>query len=59
MLTLENLLSVTHLAASFGAGVTRMCDCSLYATRLLSKDANFNFSPNPAPFYPSRLFLFL
>ena len=40
MLTLENLLSQTHVNTSFGAAVAHLCDCSLWAQRLLAKDAN-------------------
>lgn len=40
MLTLENLLSQTHLNTSFSAAVAHLCDCSLWAQRLLTKDAN-------------------
>ena len=40
MLTLENLLSQTHVNTSFSAAVTHLCDCSLWAQRLLAKDAN-------------------
>ncbi len=40
MLTLENLLLQTHVNASFRAAVTHLCDCSLWAHRLLAKDMN-------------------
>ena len=40
MLTLENLLSQTHVNTSFSAAVAHLCDCSLWAQRLLAKDAN-------------------
>ena len=40
MLTLENLLTKTHVNTSFSAAVTHLCDCSLWAQRLLAKDAN-------------------
>lgn len=40
MLTLENLLLQTHAPASFGEGVVHLCNCSLFAKRLLVKDAN-------------------
>ncbi len=40
MLTLENLLSQTHGNTSFSAAVAHLCDCSLWAQRLLAKDAN-------------------
>ena len=40
MLTLENLLLQTHAKASFGAAVAHLCDCSLWAQRLLAKDMN-------------------
>ena len=39
MLTLEKYLSSSHPPASFGAGIQRLVHCSLYAARLLSKDA--------------------
>ena len=39
MLTLEKLLSESHANASFAAGVQRVLNCSLFATRLLSKNA--------------------
>ena len=39
MLTLEKCLSQTHKLTPFEAGIRRLCDCSLLATRLLSKDA--------------------
>ena len=39
MLTLEKCLSSSHPPASFGAGIQRLVHCSLYAARLLSKDA--------------------
>ncbi len=39
MLTLENLLSESHASTSFAAGVHRLLDCSLFAARLLAKDA--------------------
>ena len=39
MLTLENLLSENHAESSFAAGVRHVIDCSLFAARLLSKDA--------------------
>jgi [glutamine synthetase] adenylyltransferase / [glutamine synthetase]-adenylyl-L-tyrosine phosphorylase len=40
MLTLESLLSLTHATASVGAAVAHLCDCSLWAQRLLAKDTN-------------------
>ncbi len=40
MLTLEKLLLQTHAKASFGAAIAHLCDCSLWAQRLLAKDAN-------------------
>ena len=40
MLTLENFLLQTHAKASFGAGVAHLCDGSLWAQRLLTKDTN-------------------
>ena len=40
MLTLENLLSQTRGNTSFSAAVAHLCDCSLWAQRLLTKDAN-------------------
>ncbi len=40
MLTPENLLLQTHATASFGAAVAHLCDCSLWAQRLLAKDTN-------------------
>lgn len=40
MLTLENLLSQTHVNTSFSAAAAHLCDCSLWAQRLLAKDAN-------------------
>ncbi len=40
MLTLENLFTQTHSNASFSAAMAYLCDCSLWAKRLLSKDAN-------------------
>ena len=40
MLTLENLLSQTHVNTSFSAAVAHLCGCSLWAQRLLAKDAN-------------------
>ena len=40
MLTLEKLLSQTHVNTSFSAAVAHLCDCSLWAQRLLAKDAN-------------------
>ena len=40
MLTLENLLSQTHVNTSFSAAVAHLCNCSLWAQRLLPKDAN-------------------
>ncbi len=40
MLTLENLFTQTHANASFSAAVAYLCDYSLWAQRLLSKDAN-------------------
>ncbi len=39
MLTLEKLLSESHAETSFAAGVQRVLDCSLFAARLLAKDA--------------------
>ena len=39
MLTLENLLSENHAESSFATGVRHVIDCSLFAARLLSKDA--------------------
>jgi len=39
MLTLENYLTQIPPATSFGAGLQRLCDCSLFAKRLLTKDA--------------------
>ncbi len=39
MLTLEKLLSESHADASFAAGVRYLLDCSLFAARLLAKDA--------------------
>ncbi len=40
MLTLENLLTQTRGNTSFSAAVAHLCDCSLWAQRLLTKDAN-------------------
>jgi [glutamine synthetase] adenylyltransferase / [glutamine synthetase]-adenylyl-L-tyrosine phosphorylase len=40
MLTLENYLSQSHTPASFGAGLQRLVQCSLFAARLLSKHAD-------------------
>lgn len=40
MLTLENLLLQTQPNTSFSAAVTHLCDCSLWAQRLLAKDMN-------------------
>ncbi len=43
MLTLDNLLSENHATTSFSvsftAGIKRLAECSLFAARLLSKDA--------------------
>jgi glutamate-ammonia-ligase adenylyltransferase len=39
MLTLDNLLTENHAATSFAAGVKRLSECSLFAARLLLKDA--------------------
>lgn len=39
MLTLDKLLSETHAATSFVAGIRRLVDCSSFAARLLIKDA--------------------
>ena len=39
MLTLENYLSQSHAPASFGAGLMHLVGCSLFAARLLAKDA--------------------
>jgi glutamate-ammonia-ligase adenylyltransferase len=39
MLTLDKLLAESHADASFAAGVRRLLDCSLFAARLLAKDA--------------------
>ena len=38
MLTLEKLLSESHVEPRFVAGVRRVLDCSLFAARLLAKD---------------------
>lgn len=40
MLTLDKLLLENLAPASFGAAVAHLCDCSLWARRLLTKDAN-------------------
>jgi [glutamine synthetase] adenylyltransferase / [glutamine synthetase]-adenylyl-L-tyrosine phosphorylase len=40
VLTLDNLLLENLAPASFGAAVAHLCDCSLWARRLLTKDAN-------------------
>jgi [glutamine synthetase] adenylyltransferase / [glutamine synthetase]-adenylyl-L-tyrosine phosphorylase len=40
MLTLENLLSQSHAATSFGAGLQHLTRCSLFATRLMIKNAH-------------------
>ena len=40
MLTLENLLTQTHVNTSFSSAVAHLCDCSLWGQRLLAKDAN-------------------
>ena len=40
MLTLDNLLLENQAPASFSAAVAHLCDCSLWAQRLLTKDAN-------------------
>ncbi len=40
MLSLEKYLSQSHAPASFGAGLQYLCDCSLFATRLLAKHAD-------------------
>ncbi len=39
MLTLDKLLSENHATASFVTGISRLVDCSSFAARLLSKDA--------------------
>jgi [glutamine synthetase] adenylyltransferase / [glutamine synthetase]-adenylyl-L-tyrosine phosphorylase len=39
MLTLENYLTQTPPVTSFGAGLQRLCMCSLFAKRLLNKNA--------------------
>lgn len=39
MLTLENYLSANSAKSAFGAGIQRLCECSLFAKRLLSNDA--------------------
>jgi glutamate-ammonia-ligase adenylyltransferase len=39
MLTLDKLLTESHADASFVAGVKRMVECSSFAARLLTKDA--------------------
>ncbi len=39
MLTLDNLLTENHATTSFAAGVKRLSECSLFAARLLLKDA--------------------
>lgn len=39
MLTLDKLLAENHPTASFGAGIKRMAQCSLFGARLLAKDA--------------------
>ena len=39
MLTLDNLLAESHANASFSAGIERLAACSLFAARLLAKDA--------------------
>jgi [glutamine synthetase] adenylyltransferase / [glutamine synthetase]-adenylyl-L-tyrosine phosphorylase len=40
VLTLDKLLLENLAPASFGAAVAHLCDCSLWARRLLTKDAN-------------------
>ena len=40
VLTLDNLLLENQAPASFSAAVAHLCDCSLWAQRLLTKDAN-------------------
>jgi [glutamine synthetase] adenylyltransferase / [glutamine synthetase]-adenylyl-L-tyrosine phosphorylase len=40
MLTLDNLLPVTQANASFVAGAKRLAECSMFAARLLIKDAD-------------------
>ncbi len=40
MLTLDNLLANSHPPTSFVAGVAHLVDCSLWAKRLLAKDAS-------------------
>ncbi|MEQ1598079.1 MAG: bifunctional [glutamate--ammonia ligase]-adenylyl-L-tyrosine phosphorylase/[glutamate--ammonia-ligase] adenylyltransferase [Methylotenera sp.] len=39
MLTLDKLLSENHATTSFVAGIRRLVDCSSFAARLLTKDA--------------------